>query len=539
MNTSKKKRKRQTNANDNQEKKQKVLDRKPKKIPPKSLLESMTLNVTGIPPDPSATDPKSNATARIVGVRDSTKGCCILYRGPAIPPRSIHLDSLFEDERVAAEFLQRLSAVPEFAKMSIGQRQEWLRANQQPKELSLAVFAPAAEVKILEVGEPTGQLAKRIPEKLLDEWTAGQSWIPIGQISDRLSLKNEENEENEKKRNLFFLHDWWKIDYSPTIISRLDNNHQRYYLDCLDGLEWNYNHSVEHKNDGISPPLPPDIYLCGPKIAIRNHFFKHVEHKQKVEKEEKGFEPAIPFSFYKSHLQKLIRYQPRSVFLPDTNKTKLPALAHLRSVMRQMAAHKGCFLPEIGKFVSGLESLCKRLAVIGFEDSCILPEDAHFLLVCAILAKYHRLTWKPSPDVLGKIYSIGEQLYANTRCYDYSTKKRAGLDLKGATDSKTGCVAARCSVLLDELGSFEGDKNMVRCIAAHPKILDSTKNKCEPFSVDMNLEHSVDQHCFPNIGYLMTVVDMDAYPGRVPSKPFSGIYAQIFSQVNFFFFFFF
>jgi hypothetical protein len=97
---------------------------------------------------------------------------------------------------------------------------------------------------------------------------------------------------------------------------------------------------------------------------------------------------------YKSILQKIIRYAPIKV--EGEGKT-YPSEFFLAVVVADLLLHPGAFVPDIQRFVSGLESLVKRLVVIYFEDSYVDEETKGSILslsASAFLAQRVK-SWRP------------------------------------------------------------------------------------------------------------------------------------------------
>lgn len=97
---------------------------------------------------------------------------------------------------------------------------------------------------------------------------------------------------------------------------------------------------------------------------------------------------------YKSLLQKIIRFAPEKV---SAAGTEYPADLVLTVASAALLLAPGSFVPDIQKFVSGLESLTKRLVVIYFEDSCVNEDTKKGILtLCSSAFVAHRVkTWRP------------------------------------------------------------------------------------------------------------------------------------------------
>lgn len=97
---------------------------------------------------------------------------------------------------------------------------------------------------------------------------------------------------------------------------------------------------------------------------------------------------------YKSLLQKIVRFAPKKI---KAGTTSYPADLVISVVVGELLLSPGSFVPDIQRFVSGLESLAKRLMVIYFEDSFVDEATKASILTlssCAFLAQRVK-SWKP------------------------------------------------------------------------------------------------------------------------------------------------
>lgn len=96
------------------------------------------------------------------------------------------------------------------------------------------------------------------------------------------------------------------------------------------------------------------------------------------------FSPSV----HKSLIQKLIRTRCEGVEYGDV---VYPVVEVIMASMVQLMLNPGVFVPNIRRFVTGIESLTKRLAVTIFEDSYIANTELLMELMAAgLLAQTDR-----------------------------------------------------------------------------------------------------------------------------------------------------
>eukprot|EP00930_Biecheleria_cincta_P007002 TRINITY_DN10813_c0_g1_i1.p1 TRINITY_DN10813_c0_g1~~TRINITY_DN10813_c0_g1_i1.p1 ORF type:complete len:1825 (-),score=219.70 TRINITY_DN10813_c0_g1_i1:7-5481(-) len=258
-----------------------------------------------------------------------------------------------------------------------------------------------------------------------------------------------------------------------------------------------------------------------------------------------------------------------------------PAAYILLLSMLELAFHPGSFVPDIQRYVTGLESLTKRLAIIALEDSWIDVSDAGedgdartlvSLLSASLLAQRVR-SWKPDPDLLQRWLEFGMKLWERDGAYiDYDLSRGAKLeafvveacDKSEGQHREQGSAAAVAtslqlgSALLDIVRSFEGDLQLFRDTAKHfskivkgrhhrhhgPESCSSRSQNSKVFHHSMFLEHCLDQHCFANIAYFYEPAYLEKFDqarrGRAASgigavslsKPYLPLFDAIFTKVT-------
>lgn len=159
------------------------------------------------------------------------------------------------------------------------------------------------------------------------------------------------------------------------------------------------------------------------------------------------FTPAI----YKSLLQKLIRLKPKKV--TDINGNTYPTDVTFLVTFSLLLLHQGSFVPDIQRFVKGIESALKRLAVSICEDSYIKNYYLITTLYAGGLISQVDDNWKPSDNLIYNWMLLGLEAINNNKYFIYDTKTRG--------DIKSIDYYSLSYIFINELKSFVTDINMV------------------------------------------------------------------------------
>ncbi len=228
---------------------------------------------------------------------------------------------------------------------------------------------------------------------------------------------------------------------------------------------------------------------------------------------------------YKSLLQKLIRFRPKKVKYRTGDSFDSEKV--LIITMCTLAAHPGSFVPDIQRFVTGIESLFKRLVIIAFEDSYHENgADLLTLATCAFLAQRTKI-WTPHLSQLLCAFRVGIELLNESRKTLYDVSSTVVPYSHPETDLEM------VSLLIDTVRSFESDLNLIRDSV-------NRRQKGEPCFVDsstqyqprsMPLYHCVDQHWAPNF-VLLYPIDYVLEYKETGSKPFGRLLTDVFKRVT-------
>lgn len=252
---------------------------------------------------------------------------------------------------------------------------------------------------------------------------------------------------------------------------------------------------------------------------------------------------AFTAASYKSAFQKFIRFRSGSVSFgdkPKGGKVTIPTNSVAKALFVLLVCHPGGFVPDIQRYVGGVESAFKRLAVIAHEDSYFdikrYGRTVRNFTIAAYLAQ--RVPgWKPSTQLVQSALDFIEVILEEPRAFIYHVDKGAQIEkyvIRGESGERTQRQCAlsdlqTISAFIEELKSFQGDMNMIRYIASKGEKCDVTRHTPRPITVEWC--HLVDQHFAPEIAYFFPVnlIDSHAVKG---SKPFSKLFGRLFNEVT-------
>jgi hypothetical protein len=212
----------------------------------------------------------------------------------------------------------------------------------------------------------------------------------------------------------------------------------------------------------------------------------------------------FPPSLYKSLIQKCIRmrckYTEYAGIKYSTKVVLLTAIALLIS-------HPGSFVPNIQRFVTGLEAGPKRIAVSIHEDSYI-SQPAYLMMMYAasLTAQHHHREWNPTDAQINVWLYSAFMAQDDKRMYDYNWSTFNGQ----ITEYSYSFMSY---ILLDQIKSFKTDIDMVGSIASRKDVPRQEQAvDLEIINDDgsigikdtvMPLIHCIDHHSFTEIAHFM------------------------------------
>jgi hypothetical protein len=226
----------------------------------------------------------------------------------------------------------------------------------------------------------------------------------------------------------------------------------------------------------------------------------------------KWFSPSV----HKSLIQKLIRTRASTVSHLDKI---FPSGEVLAASFCMLLIHHGAFVPNIQRFVSGLESATKRLAVSINEDSFIESDSGgnYLLTLYASAWLSQNVSWVPSLALITTWISVGLAALDSPLQYDYDVHKPT-------KRIKEWSPFGVNYFLLAAIKSFENDINMLDTTADRDGR--SKKTKTDVGYSRMPLIHSIDHHSYTDIAHYLN-------PESVMGlKTYANVFKKIWNDVT-------
>ena len=225
----------------------------------------------------------------------------------------------------------------------------------------------------------------------------------------------------------------------------------------------------------------------------------------------------FPPSMHKSLIQKIIRTRCTHV---EYGGVEYPAEEVLITSFIMLLLHPGSFVHNIQRFVSGMESALKRLAVSILEDSYIAdPIYITTLLAGAWIAQNEKDSgWNPSESMVAIWIEVALLSLRENRMYDYDWHSTA----EAIREWNSLYINY---YLLCTLRSFVSDERMLCSIAergGRPRTVIEPEEREKRV---MPLIHCVDHHSFTHIVHYFPTSFVTAYTG------FRDIFIEIWNGV--------
>ena len=567
-----------------------------------SYVTSMRLSLTG-----------ARAGDIILGKHNINQDALFQVVGNDIRPCHKDLDALRTFPEVWAKFLQTLQRFPFFAAMTVDERARWLTQHQSlPGSPDHYIGDEATQLLLIQPGKPskskkegtskTPGLCDLEPDVL--NLLATEATTP-GDI-ERLCSPNHTTKAAHPV--LIFIKRLWRLDEAPPMTNAVTFRGPA--IDVQNGTwcgEWKGGADDDTMIVDTTTAAAAATFTPSPSSAWHLVQFGDVEVALVVPKSMQrldlsdsqipvllreagigvGMEVSvfevmvqrcidahvgITSSGFKSLIQKPIRFQPHTVLLnkhddPDTDA--IPAQVELGVAFLLGTRNKGSFVPDIQRFVSGLEASTKRLAVTSLEDAApaldttllaaaaaastnvirssgTLNSDSGrtlvSLLAAAKLAQSNH-TWFPTRDMVVRWLRFSINVMQSPYAWAWNIPRGKTLKPFTVQSASESQPLQLCSALLDNLRSFAGDLHMTRDIAAKschlPMVARMDKHTGSIFdyltaSQDqrriMPLCHFVDFHCttdwvFHLLPRLVELLGSDTKP-----RPFAPIFDQTWKQ---------
>ncbi len=474
----------------------------------------------------------------LTGVRPRSKDAVIKILTGNISPRKPILDILRSSPLLWRQYLLKLATVKFFSCMTVYEREQWLLENE--KESQAMCEGENETFILLEPG------ASDFGNVLTTEDLNRLMYPPGGGVTafDVYKVFPRKPGSRAPRQTLIMYKAFWRIAVNYEVRSKFKG----VVIDVEKGLLFkglkvtngngdskeivvlrDITAKVEQRggrwirasiDDGGTQDIGMLVSRNTPKaLSVGDHGYVKLLKKCGVTSVfskliNKAFSHFTPAG-YKSLLQKIIRFRPKFVWVLGCD---ILAIDVLCVAMLNLLIIPGSFVPDIQRYVSGLESFAKRLAVICFEDSYGDVSDMLSLLSGALLAQRVKV-WKPSLSLIHKWIKIGLGLYHETRTIVY-TKKSLEPYILGDCN-----IIEACSALLDELKSFPTDIAMVRNIAYEYSDYRFVESVVQPRV--MPLGHCVDFHWLPIVGLFYSTKTVTDHCNSNTSLPFKGLFTEL------------
>lgn len=468
--------------------------------------------------DKSKKKRKSTAmTVNFTGIRDGetivgnnpnqTKGVEMLVKGATYYPIDCASDEMLRDQFKSVAF---------FSTMSFKERQEWMTENlkkyQAPSKEN-HLYDPVNDgLKVKFIKIECKHFMEKLEPSVIEMLLKGneedeEGYWPIREVYELFKPKNKVT--NANRHNLTLRPDNWELKriapkcsiFNGPIVLRLKEA----------GLEKEYN--AEKKNIAVLGEETLISFTSGAKqeigiiyqassVITKESLFSLSDDYLTNEEAAECSEIATligPFSpsLYKSLMQKIVRTQ--CSFVVHDNR-EYSSRAFLLVTFILLSVHKGSFNPNKQRFVTGLESATKRLAIIVCEDSYVKDmNDISLLLVDALIKQQDR-SWMPPLDHFAVFFKIALEALDSPSLLIYKTDKEHNIAALSWLDKKGIAPYKLNAVLLKEIGSMSGDINFFSHLALSPVLMPENKRK---EVIRMPLISCIDQHCFTSIGHFL------------------------------------
>lgn len=432
----------------------------------------------------------------------------------------------------------RFKAVEFFAKMSLQEREAWLAENRRSyvtnKENHL--HDPMNTLRVRFTRIQSDHFLEKIGEEGVAMLLAREDYIPLTEVYKLFEPKDKVTRANRYSLVLR-PQNWCVKPACVKITSYLGGN-----VLCLgpesDEMLVDTSKSLVTLNPAKETLLRIDDFLTH-KCAIvyptypalkKDALFQLVEelldNKAETDQVEEIRELLSPFtpSLLKSLLQKIIRTQCDAIIAPDGQEYAVRPV--LLTCLVTLMLHAGSFNPNKQRFVSGLESALKRLAIIICEDSSIQDTNTiALLLACAFIRQQDR-RWVPSLAHVKRFFKAALEAHNSDTVYEYKTDKQ--LFVRHDEPNRKWTEFELCSVILEKLGGMSGDINFLSYLAYNPDGVVRHVHK-RVTGIKIPLIHCIDQHSYTNLAHFMSYVD--GMPTNTVA-PFKELFSRIWESVG-------
>ena len=426
----------------------------------------------------------------IIGREGKASGSTTIQVRGFYPPGKKWVDEM--PDTVLRDIIGR---IPYFLNMSVQQRrQELLRVSTLHDDLYLD-DVNGISLRFISI---SGKGDTSIPGKLGDETVSmllkgnpadPEGYWPIAQVMDMFPKKPGSK---ARKHALIFRPTLWQL-----LIHDVVSSYNGMGTRIDDGIIWQdkitkqagtglcvinkYFRSDITPTLGIIGTLGKELILSE-VLAIANQIDPYV--KDIPQNMISWFSPSI----HKSLIQKIIRTRCKNV---SYNDSLYSGTAMLLLSFSMLLVDPGSFVPDIQRYVTGLESATKRLAVSIVEDSYVKdPKVITSLFAASLFAQTDR-SYIPSLSNIKWWMEAAIEAQQNPTMYEY--------DVNPPSQFNEWSNHLMSYLILGEIKSFETDVNMMGSIAINNGHL----RNLQPHDGwdKMEITHCLDHHSLTEIAY--------------------------------------
>jgi hypothetical protein len=411
------------------------------------------------------------------------------------------------------DITNKFRLIPFFEDMSPKQRFEWLEENAtKNNDLYLSDSPIPFEVRIIKLGGPymiehysdvsteewftLKELEEMIPKKPGSKGLRGKSTLVYRPSNWHLYL--EKQVEEWKGIYIKLNKGDAELDDDKISLKKLNKNGDKYKIVSFeDGQHGAPNFAIVYDNLRKTGYTWDELYKLAPE-----NFRTDMKKAKELLDGSYGIEPETSDSnqpnyvnytsspaFFKSLLQKIIRFRAKECEFFDE---KVSAEGTLLAVIGHLLMHPGAFVPNIRRYVSGIESAFKRVAVAICEDAYTEKHSQLLALYCGSALAQREKSWIPESNLIKTLFTLAIEAQQDKRCFKW--------ELGEVIEPEEYDDLAACFMVLTHVKSFLTDIEMVSYIAAHNG--KTWKKKFPDTYVDnFQVYAAIDHHTNPEILY--------------------------------------
>jgi hypothetical protein len=493
----------------------------------------------------------------LIGIHNITKDAVIKIIDKDVPPHKKDLDMIRSIPEEWNRFLHKLDSIQFYKMLSIPEREYYLKNNEVDKDLHVSDIKNIT-IQIVDSGNSN---ITKLYETLSEDVVESLS-LPI-RAKDLEDMFPKKVGSNARHHTLIFITRLWRI-YSMQDLITININkgvsNVPFFVSGGDVIVGNNitkddEMMYDGKNAYIIPVInfyqePENIYVIKDDDVVDKkrlkdtlidytirHFIKEYNTKKFVSNSiKRDVEVTLKMlgtftcAMLKSLLQKLIRFSPVYMSIPTISDTNIYSEIIMWCCCITLMFHHGSFVPDIQRYVGGLESFCKRLLISGIEDSYIKDQRLALKLMVGAFVAQRVKGWFPNELDIKRYLHLSSELMINPSQFDYTYKsvdiKESNIDEVLSVNEES--LRFRTLVyLLRNVKSFASDINMVECCEEWKQKISTLPR---PYVV--SISHCIDQHCDPNLFYLMDYKVIKTLKVDNFSTPFGGVANKTFKFVT-------